>query len=233
MSQTGPERGLRAHRAEQSFQSHLDVGAPGHGRAQVEPQPREAVVRPDRLEPDGQQELRRHDAGRCAGAVLVATGAAERLDRPDPRRVRSLATVCTSMRARPALPELRQDRGGHQQHRVAGHRRGGKRQAARHVGGRCVREVARRQGVDVDDLAAGTPVEQRGGQPRLLLQLEVPGCRGGLTGHRVQLPEHAAPAPARQVVQVVQREARDPSRHRPLRKAHRRPRHRRRDHQEG
>ena len=82
------------------------------------------------------------------------------------------------------------------------------------MGGRGVGEVSRGQRVDVDDLPAGPPVEQGRGEPGLLLQGRVAGFGRGLPGHRVELPEDTGPAADRQVVQVVQREVRDASRHR-------------------
>src|SRR5207302_11085938 len=67
--------------------------------------------------------------------------------------------------------------------------------------------------VGVDELAARAPLEEGLGDPGLLLQLGVAGLRGPVTGHRVELPEHAAAAPLRHVLQGVQGQADQPPRH--------------------
>ena len=135
------ERRLRVHRAEQPLQRDLDVLAPGQRVAQVQPQPREAVVRPHRLEADRQQEVGRHDARLPTARSRPSVGGSARPNASiarTPRRVRSLAAPWTSIRPSPPPVNSGSTRAGHQQHRVAGDRRGreGHGCAARRPAGR-------------------------------------------------------------------------------------------------
>src|SRR5205085_11965475 len=58
--------------------------------------------------------------------------------------------------------------------------------------------------VDVHDLPARTPLEQRRGDPRLLLELRVARLDRALEPDRIQVPEHALATAPRQVVEVVE-----------------------------
>src|SRR5690606_2356769 len=58
------------------------------------------------------------------------------------------------------------------------------------------------------------PFEQGRGGPRLLFQGRVAGRGRPLPAHRVQFPEDAAPAPVRQIPEVVQRDVDETTRHR-------------------
>src|SRR5690606_26797494 len=78
---------------------------------------------------------------------------------------------------------------------------------------RGIEHEARRNPVDVDDLPAAPPFQEGCGDPRLLLQPRIADLHRTFAAHRVEFPEHAVPAPAWQVIEVVESDVDQPTRH--------------------
>ncbi len=122
-----------------------------------------------------------------------------------PRRVRSLATPCTSIRPSPPPVYSASDAAGHEQHGVAAHRSRGEGRRPRHEVRRGVHEVARGHVVDVGDPAAPIPTRAA---PRTATPPSRTPCRR-LARPAAPRPARAprtthAPTPRRQVGQRVQ-----------------------------
>ena len=211
---TGRRTRLAAYGAEDLLETLLQLLADGQRRAQVHPHPRVDRVRPVRGEADGQQEVGGYDA--MAGA---SPGVAERLDRPDVAAEDQV--LGHPLHQHPAQPDaavlLRDVRGG-QDDGVVADRRGREPVRGRDVHRRSPDHVADHLVVDQGHPAARSPLAQHHGDPRGLLL-------GLVTAHRVasygiELPEHAAPAVAGELVEVIQRQPLDLASH----AANRRPR---------
>src|SRR5580704_15589613 len=203
-----PEGPLRADRAEQPFQRHLDVLPPGHGRFQLQPQPRVVQVRADRLEAHREQVVRGQHAGQPLGTQVT-----ERLDGLHPAPGQILGDPLDQHPAQAAAGELAQDAGRHQQHRVRADRARREGQRARHVHRRRVQHVAGRRPVHVGDLPATAPFEQRRGDPGFLFQRGVAHLFGPGMTHRVEFPEDTPAAPLGQIIQIVQGDTDKTARH--------------------
>ena len=103
--------------------------------------------------------------------------------------------------------------GGHQQHGIRADRAGRKGHRARRIARRRIGEIPGRNAVNVDDLSATAPLEQHVGDPGFLLQARIAHFeRSGLSDW-VELPEHAPPTPVRQIIEIVERDARESARH--------------------
>ena len=154
-----------------------------------------------------------HEPRRDEAALVVLVQVAERLDRAHSAPGEVLRDVLHQDTAEPAVLELRDHPQRGEQHRVRADRAGRERRGARHRGGRRVERVPGGHVVDVEDPAAGTPVQQHVGDPGLLLETGFAELLGLLPDVRREFPEHAATALRWQVVEVVQRDAYDASRH--------------------
>lgn len=76
-----------------------------------------------------------------------------------------------------------------------------------------VEHIPHRDVIDVDDPAAGPPVEQDRGDPGLFLHRRRAGPYRCLTADGVQLPEDTRAATLGKVLKVVQRERYEPTPH--------------------
>ena len=153
------------------------------------------------LEADRAQVLGRQHAGGGLPALV-----AERLDRPHAPAGQVLGHALQQHPAQAAALEVGQDVPGHQQDRIRADRRGRERDGPGHVRRWRVQHVAGRHPVDVEDLAAGPPLQQGRRDPRLLLEPGVTGLARPVHRDRIELPEHACPAAHRHIVEVVERD---------------------------
>src|SRR6266516_3519388 len=149
------QRPLRRHRPQQPFQRHLHVLPPGKRRLQLQPQPGETQVRPNRLEPHGEQVLGWENA-----RGLLPFQVAERLYRLGAAPSQILRHALDQDPAEPAAAELVQHMRRREQDRVGADRAGWKGDGPRHVERRGIQHVSRGHAVDVNDLPAAAPLEQ-------------------------------------------------------------------------
>ena len=183
-------------------------------RTQLQAQPRVARMRPYGLEADREEEVGRRDA--AAGS---SSSASPNFASPNasialmPRLVRSRATPCTSIRPSPPPANAATTCAVISSTASAETGEVGNAIDRGHVRRRGVHHEAGRHAVDVDELAAGAPLQQRLRDPGLLLQARVAGGAGPLGGHRVELPEDALPAGPGQIFQGVEGQIDQASRH--------------------
>src|SRR4029077_19982830 len=83
----------------------------------------------------------------------------------------------------------------------------------RHVQRWRVQDVAGRHPVHIGDLAAAAPLQPGGGDPWLLLQRRVARGLRRAMARRVQFPEDAPAALVRQVVEIIQGDVGETTRH--------------------
>ena len=93
---------------------------------------------------------------------------------------------------------------GHQQRRIGGDRRRGEGRGPGGIGRRRIHREAGRRAVDVDQLAAGAPLEEGLRNPGLLLQRWIAGGAGALRRDRVEFPEDALSTGVWEIFEGVQ-----------------------------
>src|SRR6266540_2213230 len=173
-------------------------------------------MRAYRLEADREEEIRRSQASGLAFGLFVELRVAEGLDRLDPAFSEIPRHALDQHPAQPATGERGDHPGGRQQDGVGRDRRGRKRHGPRHVRRRREHHEPSGHAVDVDELAAGAPLQERLGDPGLLLQLRVAAGARPLGRYRIELPVDAPAAWSRKVLERIERQIDKAPRHRPL-----------------
>src|SRR6266542_1505215 len=173
-------------------------------------------MRAYRLEADREEEIRRSQASGLAFGLFVELRVAEGLDRLDPAFSEIPRHALDQHPAQPATGERGDHPGGRQQDGVGRDRRGRKRHGPRHVRRRREHHEPSGHAVDVDELAAGAPLQERLGDPGLLLQLRLAAGARPLGRYRIELPVDAPAAWSRKVLERIERQIDKAPRHRPL-----------------
>ncbi|KAF1854420.1 hypothetical protein Lal_00003853 [Lupinus albus] len=207
-----PKRGLLLDGAEQPVQRQLDILLPGDRRPQLQPQPGVARMRPYGLEAHGQQMIGGQHTRR-----FLPGGVPERLHRLEPPADQILGNGLHHHPAQPLPLVSRHQPRRHQLDGIGRDRTGREGRGARHIRRRRVQHKAHRDLIDIDHPAAGSPLQQHGGDPCLLLQLRPTGPYGCFAADRIELPEDTGAAALGDVREVVQRERYEPTPHEAIR----------------
>jgi len=165
-------------------------------------------MRADRLEAYGEQVV----GGKHAPVRLpvMHPEGLDGLDAP-PRQV--LGHALHEHAAQAPAGEFGQHMRRHEQDRVPAHRAGREGDGPRHIRRRRIQRIPGRSTIDINNLPAAAPFEQHGGNPGFFFQARLACVGGARAAYWIQFPEHAAAAPGRQIIEIIQRNADESARH--------------------